>query len=600
MAITPQTSTGKGRKLDSWKAIADYMDRDVRSVQRWEHDRGLPVHRVPGAKGGGVFAYADELDEWLHQGRSHPGESDPPSANISSADDLGSTGPSDDANVLIGDAGTSHSAGPLAGRQRTLVALIGVALLAVVSLLARQFLRPPVKPASGRVMLAVLPFLNLSGDPRQEYFADGLTEEMITDLGRLNPQALGVIARTSAMKYKGSKQDVGEIGRALGVRYVLEGSVRREGDLIRVSAQLIQVSDQTHLWAQNYQRDVKDILKVQRDVAQAIAGKIQIELSPQKQPDLAESPPASPQAYDDYLKGLYLWNERTVDSMSKAATFFEQAAAEDANYAAAYAGMARCYALLSMEGLPNDRELLAKAKASAMRAVELDDGSAEAHVALGGVKVFSDFDWPGAEAEFKRAIELNPNDALAHHWYANLYLDPQGRYDEAIAEMKRAQELDPLSLIINTDLGYAYYVAGEDEDASNQFHKVLEMDSSFAPALYDLAILGLRKKMSSGSPADRAAELRTAGPPQILHKLGEEQNRGGSQVAAGKGDDAKSAWELAQAYAYLGEKEQAISFLEASYRLHNPAIIYIKSDPYWSALRSERRFQELEQRLGLL
>ncbi len=604
MAVTLQTSTGKRRKLDSWKAIADYLARDVRSVQRWEHARGLPVYRVPGAKSGGVFAYTDELDEWLHRGRDSQAEAQPeePSADAGRIENFSRSQILENRHV--------SSEQPESGKRsyrpgRTLAVIAAAAILcAIIVLVARQRWKQLAKPRNERVMLAVLPFLNLSGDPAQEYFADGLTEEMITDLGKLNPQALGVVARTSAMKYKDTKEDIAQIGRALGVNYVLEGSVRREGNMTRVSAQLIQVSDQTHLWAQNYQRDVKDILSVQRDVAQAIADKIQIKLSPQRQAELAEPRPTNPQAYDDYLKGLYLLNQRSVVSMSKAVDFFQRAAGEDPNYADAYAGMARCYALLSMEGMSNWRELQAKARASAQRAVELDDLSSEAHVALGGAKVFSDFDWAGAQAEFKRALELNPNNALAHHWYANLYLDPLGHYEEAIAEMKRAQELDPLSLIINTDLGYAYYVAGSDDAALTQFQQVLEMDPNFAPAEYDLTMLDLKRKAQNTSLESRVSYLRNSGmlpsatlADQLCPKDMHEQPV--SQPAPDAGSGIKQVWDAAQVCTFLDDKQRAIAFLEAAYEMRDPAIIYIKCDPFWSSLRGEARFQELERKVGL-
>lgn len=331
MEPRPPHSATKGRKLDSWKEIADYLGRDVRSAQRWERTRGLPVYRVPGAKVGGVFAYTRELDEWLHRGR---GEA--VSENAAEAISLapGAIGTS------VGDQSvTSPSYKSGSDRRRIIVALLVLAAVCAGVAIGVDGWRKPAKK-SGRVMLAVLPFLNLSGDASQEYFADGLTEEMITDLGKLNPQAMGVIARTSAMKYRNAKDDVGQIGRALGVGYVLEGSVRREGSVVRVSAQLIQVSDQTHLWAQNYQRDIKDILSVQRDLAQAIADKVQIKLAPGEQAEVTQSSTANPQAYDDYLKGLYAWNERTVVGMLKGVQFFRQAIDKDPNYAAAYAGMA--------------------------------------------------------------------------------------------------------------------------------------------------------------------------------------------------------------------------------------------------------------------
>lgn len=610
MGVKPPVSPEKGRKLDSWKEIADYLDRDIRSVQRWERSRGLPIYRLPGSKIGGVFAYTAELDKWSHGRRER--QPDPyrspnhiPAATAGEISAAINTPPAEE--LAANEVPAKHG---ITARKLIFLLLTGVGLLLLaVSLVVYRADRPS-KLAARRVMLVVLPFQNLSGDPAQDYFADGLTEEMITDLGKLSPRSMGVIARTSAMKYKGTNQDVAQIGRALGVDYVVEGSVRRAGNVARISAQLIQVSDQSHLWAQNYQRDVKDILSVQADVAQAIADKVQVKLTPQSTAHAADVKPANPVAYDDFLEGLYAWNERTVASMTKGVEYFERAVQQDPSYAAAYAGMAQCYTLLAMDRVPNRAELLAKAKTAALRAVELDGSSAEAHVALGGVRVFADFDWPGAEAEFKRAIELNPNNAQAHHWYANLFLDPQGRYQEAIAEMQRAQQLDPLSLIINTDLGYAYYVAGWDKEASNQFHKVTQMDPNFVSAIYDLSLLDLKRNDEQGAWRGRLAELRTTATPELVSRMeqvysragyrGVEQERAISEGTFGIRDYPKSAWDAAQAYTYLGEKEQAISFLEAAYQQRNPAIIYIKADPFWSGLHSDRRFQELERKVGLL
>ena len=609
MGMKPPLSTEKGRKLDSWKEIADYLDRDVRSVQRWERSRGLPVYRLPGSKIGGVFAYTAELDEWSHSRDERQPDRDqsPESIPAVTASTISAATTTLPQNQVANGLPTKHV---LTARKLIPVLLAGVVLLFLVAAVAMHRRIRSAKPPARRVMLAVLPFQNLSGDAAQEYFADGLTEEMITDLGKLNPRAMGVIARTSAMKYKNSKEDIAQIGHSLGVDYILEGSVRRAGNEARISAQLIQVSDQSHLWAQNYQRDVKDILSVQADVARAIADKVQVKLNPQQGPPATGSKPANAQAYDDYLEGRYALNQRTVASMTKGAEFFERAVERDPNYAAAYAGMAECYTLLGVDRVPNRLELLANAKRAALRAVELNDSSAEAHVALGGVRVFADFDWPGAEAEFKRAIELNPNNAQAHHWYANLYLDPQGRYEEAIAEMQHAQQLDPLSLIINTDLGYAYYVAGRDDEADRQFRKVVEMDPNFRPAMHDLWLLDLKRNDEKAAWRDRLAELRLSVRPELLWKVEQVHNRAGyrgveQECATSEGTFdiqgyPKSAWDAAQAYAYLGEKDQAISFLETSYQQRNPAIIYVKCDPFWSSLHSNSRFQELERRVGVL
>ena len=507
---------------------------------------------------------------------------------------------------------------PAASWRRRLIwgAVGGVLILAGVAYLARAWRRPAAKPpaklASGRVMLAVLPFVNLSGDPSQDYFADGLTEEMITDLGRLNPRRLGVIARTSAMQYKQTHEDVRQIGRELGVGYILEGSVRREGNKARISAQLIRVSDQTHVWARNYQRQVKDILSVQQDVAQAIAERIQINLSRGQRRQLSEARPASPEAYDDYLKGLYFWNRRSIRALAESVKYFNQAIREDPDYALAYAGLAQCYALMSMDAGPVPVEVKSKAEAEALKATQLDPSSAEAHTALAGIRVISEYDWAGAEAEFKRALDLNPNYSLAHHWYASLCLDPQGQFGEAIVEMKRAQDLDPLSLIINTDLGYTYYLAGQSDNAFQQYQRVLELDPRFVPVHWDLAMFYAQKRMYDAWLHEATRDIVLSGRPELAKKIEQLYASGGyrrvQEAAAatqgkylnGTGGSRPAASSSAAAYAALGEKDRALTALELAYQDREPSLIFLKVDPAWSSLRSDLRFQNLERRMGLL
>lgn len=630
-------SQDKGPKLDSWKAIAKYVGRDVRSAQRWERERGLPIHRVPGEKGGSVFAYAAELDAWLHRGSN----GDPEVRGEAVAEvvtpvealrqlpqeprhDNGEVPPAPAAPLVE----TEPAGGPMAvpaarirprtGRLRLI--WIGLAAIALVALVAAAYLksRPapsPSTPSKGRVMLAVLPFANLSGDPSQDYFADGLTEEMITDLGRINPQVLGVIARTSAMNYKQTHRDIRQIGAELGVNYILEGSVRRQGDTARISAQLIQVSDQTHVWAQNYERQVKDILSVQQDVAEAIAGRIRISL--ERQPGLTPAPAANPEAYDDYLKGLYFWNRRDEPGLEQSIKYFRQAVQEDPNYVPAYAALAQSYTL---EGLGNARlrgQDLPEAEAAARRAIALDDSSAEGHTALAGIRVFYYYDWAGAEAEFRRAIELNPNYASAHHWYANLYLDPVGRFADAIAEMKLALELDPTNLIVNADLGQAYYFARQYQAAVETCRKTIEMDPSFLPSHWYLADAYHQLGMTSEEVAETAhfisqeqAAQPEAGREADWGKVLEDAYRTGGyqtfleavlkEFQAVKRPGSAPPERLATTYFLLGQRDQAMTALEQSYQQRAPNIIYLKADPYYDPLRPDPRFQALERSMGLL
>jgi len=612
MSVQAQTVAGKDGRLDSWKAIADYLGRDVRSVQRWESERGLPVHRIPGSRSGGVFAYTAEIEAWLH-GRSggrdvHP-QADPRLAASSPVEQ-----PAAAENVE--PSPTTPEPKP-ASRTKPILAsviagLLAVALVGSYVVVAKHPKAAASGPLQSRPMLAILPFANLSGDPSQDYFADGLTEELITQVGRLDPAELGVIARTSSMKYKHTNKDVAEIGRDLKVDYVLEGSVRREKGVARITAQLIQVQDQSHLWAQSYQQSMEHVLDVQREVAAAVADKIRVRLlAPQQaeHEDRHEDAGTLPQAYDNYLEGLYFSNQRSLQGLSEAANFFTRAVEIDPNYAAAYAGLAQCYTLLVLYGVDNPEELEHRAKAAAAKAVSLDDSSAQAHVILAGTKVLFDFDWAGAESQFQRALTLNPNDALAHHWYANLYLAPEGRFQEAIAEMEVAQQLDPLSLIINTDLGYAYYLAGDDDAALTQFRKVLNMDPQFVPAHFDLSMLYVKHRKYDLAVREFALDLEQSGEGKQVPLIQQAYSRNGyagvEQLVVSSndrlgGDLRPSAITLAHANLFLGNTQRALSLLESACVKHEPGITYLKVDPSWSELRSNPQFQAIERRIGLL
>ncbi len=582
-----QSSPGKGQRLDSWKAIAEYLGRDVRSVQRWERGLGLPVHRVSGEKGGVVYAFTGEIERWL---QSRPGSGHSPSGLTTAAEG--------EADVVFPS--------PQHTWARYAAVITAVVLLAagVTYFIGRESPRPtsprPQNPPPARIMLAVLPFVNLSGDSAQEYFVDGLTEEMITDLGCLNPQALGVIARTSAMKYKNTNEDIAQIGRELGVTYILEGSVRREGNQARISAQLIQVSDQTHVWAQNYELQAKDMLSVQRDVAATIAEKIKIKLKGGERTDLAQAQLANPEAYDDYLHGRYLLSQRNPGAFREAVKFFNQAIAKDPSFALAYAGLADSDVLLSFA----DGDPSAGAKAAALKALALDDNLAEAHTSLAAVDIL-DWNWKEAEKEFQRALALNPNYATAHHWYGDLYLSPLGRPQEAIAELKQAQELDPLSLIVNTDLGYAHYFAGQYDQAFSQYQKVLAADPSFvsvhwvlAPyyeqrGMYDLWAQELAEVFRLNGNSDLAQQVKSVyaagGRRKLLEFIVTSQRKG-------------LYFELllsASASVSLGNKEEALQDLEKAYKGHKFNLLRLKADPAWNTLCSDPRFQDLERRIGL-
>jgi TolB-like protein/DNA-binding winged helix-turn-helix (wHTH) protein/lipoprotein NlpI len=379
-----------------------------------------------------------------------------------------------------------YVAEPVIGKspRRQWQVALGIALgLAVAAGIGLRYSRIRPLPSSDRVMLAVLPFDNLTGDAGQDYFSEGMTEELITQVGGLDPKHLGVVARTSVMHYKNSQQRLAEVGRELGVQCVLVGTVRREADRVRITAQLIQVKDQTHIWVREYDRELRGLLTLQGEIAHEIADEIQLTLSDQATAPVRQSAP-SPQtyeAYDLYLRGRYFWNKRTIEGFQQAINYFQQATAKDPNYARAYAGLADSYALLGGYSAVPQAELMAEARAAAERALQLDDSSPEAHTALALIVQNYDHDWQTAEREFHRAIDLNPNYATAHHWYAE-HLAWRGRFDEALVEIERARQLDPLSLIIAVDYGVILYYSRQYDRALAQFRAVLEMDPNFAHA----------------------------------------------------------------------------------------------------------------------
>jgi TolB-like protein/DNA-binding winged helix-turn-helix (wHTH) protein/Tfp pilus assembly protein PilF len=452
-----------------------------------------------------------------------------------------------------------------------------VLALAVIAYLVRT--RPsPSSTQPKRAMLAVLPFQNLSNDPGQEYFSDGLTEETITDLGQLSPEHLGVIARTSAMAYKHTDKTVGQIGRELGVDYVLEGSVRREGGRARVSAQLIRVRDQTHLWAHNYDRELQGLLDVQNDLGRAIAEQVRANLTPEQQIELSKKHPVNPEAYDLYLKGRFYWNQRTPDAMKASIQYFQEATAQDANFALAYAGLADAYNISNIVGLYSAQASLPLARAAAMRAIQLDPSLAEAHSALGMEKSHYEFDFPGAEREFLKAIEVNPNSTYAHLFYSNCFLMPMGRKAQAIAENKRAVELDPLSLPINNFMGMTYLFAEDYGSAYQQFQHTIAMDPTFplaheyfsgllaAMGRYDEAIREQEKsEVLSGSSPEQAATEAT-----IMRRAFEAGGEKGfwrkhlelDLQAMKKQGTYVSGSVLAADYAMTGENDNAFAWLE--------------------------------------
>ena len=500
-----------------------------------------------------------------------------------------------------------------ASRRKTLLAAAAVAviLIAVGSLiLLRHRSSARAQPNAGRLMLAVLPFQNLTGDASQDYFSDGLTEEMITQLGNLDPDHLGVIARTSVMKYKNSPAPMDQIGRELQIQYVLEGSVRRESDRVRITAQLIQMKDQSHLWAREYDREVVHLLSLQGEIAREVADGIHLTLGghawtePTSQ---TSSTPKSYEAYDLYLKGQYFFNQRNVAGFKQAIDYFQQATTKDPNYARAYAGLADCYALLGGYSELSKPDFMPKARAAARRAVELDGNLPEAHTALALIVQNYDWDWQTAENEFRRAIDLNPNYATAHHWYAE-HLTWLGRFDEALRESERARALDPLSLIIAADNGATLYYSRQYDQAIAKFLAVREMDPTF-PRSGMIRFAYVQKGLFTNALEEIEKWRRAYGDqPWTWSELAYIDGKSGQQAQAEHALQKLLQWDPRQpvdptaiAWAYLGtgNKDQAFAYLEKAYLQHSSAIATLKVEPGFDPLRNDPRYEDLLRRVHL-
>lgn len=511
-----------------------------------------------------------------------------------------SAGPSD-LPPRMGTSGTMPADRP-SGKKFWMVsgAVFLVLVAALTAYLRRPGSRTQQQKASGRLMLAVLPFQNLTGDPTQEYFSDGLTEEMISQLGSVEPKRLGVIARTSVMRYKSSQEQLGQIGRELGVQYVLEGSVRRDAEKVRVSAQLIQVSDQTQLWTRQYDRELSGLLGLQDEITQEIADEIQLTLGEDRRPLTASRPPIakSYEAYDLYLKGRYFWNKRTPEGFREAINYFQQAIARDPDYARAYAGLADCYVLQPGYAAIPQTEYLQKARVAALKALQLDEGLAEAHTSLALITENYDWDWQTAEKEYRRAIELNPNYATAHHWYAE-YLTWLGRFDEALRESERARQLDPFSLIIASDNGMIFYFSRQYDRAEEKLNAVLEMEPSFGRA-HMVRLVYVEKGQFAKALADIEKYTPHSTPWDLAYVLGRSGHRAEAQRVLEElkqrhpTDPAAFAW----AYMGMGNKDQALAWLEKAYAQHSNVMVTLKVDPAWDPLRSDPRFQNLLRRVG--
>jgi len=489
--------------------------------------------------------------------------------------------------------------------RRLLLAGMAVILAALGYAGYRRWAGAPEAPGaatSGKIMLAVIPFENLTGDSGQDYFSDGLTDEMIAQLGWLDPQRLGVIAGPPVSLTK-SGSDAGQIGKQLGAQYVLQGSVRRDAEKVRVTAKLIQTRDQTHVWSKEYDRDMSNLLALQSEIAREIAGEIRLTLGEGgKGAASATLSSKEVEAYDLYLRGRYFWNKRTVEGFRRAAEYFQEAVEKDPSYARAYAGLADCYTLMSSYAIAPASETMPKARAASKRALELDERLAEAHTSAALVAEIYDWDWKKAEAEFRRSIELNPNYATAHHWYAE-YLAWQGRYDEAFREIELARQLDPLSLIIRTDRGVFHYFAHRYDEAIAELQEVVEMEPDFPRApMLALALAQKGRYPEALEIVEKHARSDYSSWTEVLRAY--LNGRAGNQKLAEEALAklrrlrAVTAYQLAVAEMGAGDREKAIAQLEQA--LADRSIsMDVHVDPIFDVLRGDERFQKIEKGMGL-
>jgi TolB-like protein/lipoprotein NlpI len=543
---SPPAGSQEARHLDSWGEIAAHLHRSISTVQRWEKYEGLPVHRIAHSKLGSIYAISSELDAW-YEARSQVGP------------------------------------GP------TVVAL---------------------PTADGRITLAVLPFQNLSGDPEQDYFSDGLTEELITQLARLRPDRLAVIARTSAMQYRNTGKDVRAIGAELGVAYVLEGSVRRAAGQVRVSAQLVTTSDGMHLWADTYEEALAGFIAIQVAIAERVGDSLSFRLLSEQHSAHVQSRQTSPAVLDEYLKGRYFWSMRSQEGFRRALGYFQRAIELDPGFAAAYAGLADTYALLGFwaYGALPPKEAFPRVREAAERALRLDPGLAEAFATLGFVQYEFDWDWAAADRSFRRSLELNPSYATGRQWYA-LCLALQGRSADGLAEIARAWALDPLSLVLHQTAALMRYLARDYDGARDHCGRILEINPTFPIAHLLLSAIdcftGRREEaFHEHDIFDRLNGVSAVGITfRACHHAHVGERRQAEQGLAELQQRAASStvfsWQFAMLHASLGATDEAFAALERAFDERSDILAFLKVEPHWDPLRSDPRFRDMLARVGL-
>jgi serine/threonine protein kinase/Tfp pilus assembly protein PilF len=506
------------------------------------------------------------------------------------------------AETTIDEIATSRVSRRVIVRGFLLLLLAGISL---ALLNVRHFINYLAGRGPQTHSIAVLPMAMVSGDSQEDYFADGITDALITELAQIS--SLRVISRTSVMLYKGNKKSLPQIAKELEVDDVVEGSVERLGDKVRINAQLIQASQDRLLWAKSYERDLRDILNLQSAIAKAIVDEVKIKLTPQEQARLAKSRSVNPQAHEAYLAGRFYWNKGTAEGLSKSIEYFEQAIVADPDYALAYAGLADAYhALPELTAVPVG-EALPKARTVALKALELDESLAEAHSALGTVKEDFDWDWAGAEQEYNHAIALSPGSSTARAFYSNLLLE-QGRFAEAISQATIAQQLDPLSVLANDNLSAVFYFSGEYDGCIDRSNKTLQLDPLSPQAHRHLGQAYTQKGRNKDAVAEltKAVELSN-GSAEALAELGYVLAVSGDKQQAHRilehlirpANNHPSYYRLAIVYMGLGEIDKVFESLDRAVKERLPGVVHLKVSPLFREIKSDGRFQQLLRDMGL-
>jgi TolB-like protein/Tfp pilus assembly protein PilF len=591
---TQPTERPPENRLDSWKEIAAHLGRDITTVQRWEKREGMPVHRHLHDKRGSVYATAAELDAWRETRRSR----------LESREETEAAAPGDRRTSAPAQVAAAL---PTASRKwfwLALATVVAVAIIAVAYAMSRS--RTDRAAAPKIRSIAVLPLKNMSGDPGQDYLADGMTDALIGRLAGIHN--LRVISRTSVMRFKNPQISVPQIAKQLGVDAIVEGSVTRDGNRIRVTAQLIRASTDEHFWSQTYDRQLRDVLSLESDLAQTIADRVAVTVTGAEHERLAAARPIAPEVYEDYLQGLYALNKTNSKAdFEESIRYFKKAIANDATFAPAYLGLAEAYSSLGSNfvgeppGANREQEISAVQKA-----LELDPNLADAHVLMGFVDM-EGWHWAEAETEFRRALDLDPNssDACAALAWWSLW---EGRSDEAWDWANRARQFDPLA-VDDTEMGWMLFEARRYDDSVRELRAASARQPNDAVTLWDLGIALIDKQQSSDAipVLEKAAHLSN-GSPGVIGNLIQAYARAGrrtdalrllAELQARRRTGFVPAGAFVSAYLGLGDKDQVFVWLDQAYKEHSITMTHLKADPIFDPIRSDPRFASLLRRVGL-